>query len=90
MPVRVWYMAPVISDKNSGNLTRIYNLSPTQSRKNESKYLRTLPPPYVVSFDTRTISTHEKIQLLKAPSMESNKIWKNCAFYFGYNCLCAK
>lgn len=46
--------------------------------------------PQAVYFDTRIIGANERIQLLKAPSMESNKIWKNRAFNYAYNRLRAK
>jgi len=45
------------------------------------------PPPQSVTYETRTIGSHEKIQLLRAPSIETDKIWKNRAFKYAYSRL---
>ena len=45
------------------------------------------PPPQSVTCETRTIGNHEKIQLLRTPSIETDKIWKNRAFEYAYSRL---
>ena len=45
------------------------------------------PPPQTVTYETRTIGSHEKIQLLRAPAIETDKIWKNRAFKYAYSRL---
>ena len=40
------------------------------------------PLPQSVTYETRIIGNHEKIQLLRAPSIETDKIWKNRAFKY--------
>ena len=81
-------MAPVSSDENLGHLH--YNVPPTKPRKTNHLQQHIHLLPQAVSFDTRIIGANERIQLLKAPSMESNKIWKNRAFNYAYNRLRAK
>lgn len=45
------------------------------------------PPPQTVTYESRTIESHERIQLLRAPSIETDKIWKNRALKYAYSRL---
>ena len=74
--------------KESTNPVNLHHMSSQFSATRTSQGTKPRPPPpQTVTYETRTIGSHEKIQLLRAPAIETDKIWKNRAFKYAYSRL---